>query len=197
LSSPKQWQATFGQLSTSTLVPCRTAPQAVAMTRRREPHQLADGTGTLATAAVAAAAAGLVLAFPVATWWLVGDLSTVPASASPDFAFRPFAIGHGAERAAGAGSALLAAVTMLTLAGATFRHLVDQRWWSVLAPLLAAGFVAGAGWRVMTAGVIGTNFGAGFVVIFGGPVVAALLVAALARAVHLLRRRVTRPTMSL
>lgn len=31
--------------------------------------------------AAAAAALGLVLAVPVATWWLVGDLSTVPVSA--------------------------------------------------------------------------------------------------------------------
>lgn len=55
-------------------------------------------------------------------------------------------------------------------------HLFDARWWSVLVPLMAAGFITGAGWRVMTAGVIGANIGAGLVVLFGSPLVAALLV---------------------
>jgi hypothetical protein len=158
------------------------------MNGRREPGHGAGNTCPVATWAFAAAATELVIAFPVATWWLVGDLSTVPASASPDYAFRPLAIGPGAERAAGIGSALLAASTSLMLAWGTRKRLVDPRWWSVIAPLLAAGVIAGAGWRVMTAGVIGANFGAGFVILAGGPVAAALLVAALVRAIYLWRR---------
>ena len=39
--------------------------------------------------AAAAAALGLVLAVPVATWWLVGDLSTVPVSAGRDYGVCP------------------------------------------------------------------------------------------------------------
>jgi len=39
----------------------------------------------------------------------------------------------------------------------------------------------------MTAGVIGANIGAGFVVMVGGPLIAALLVWAVARSIYLVR----------
>jgi hypothetical protein len=55
----------------------------------------------------------------------------------------------------------------------------------VLIPLLAAGFIAGAGWRVLTAGVVGTNIGAGFVTIIGGPLVVVLVAWALGYALYL------------
>lgn len=75
----------------------------------------------------------------------------------------------------------------------TIRRVLDARWWSVLVPLLAAGFITGAGWRVMTAEVIGANIGAGFVILFGSPVVAALLTWALARSIYLAHRRCHSP----
>ncbi len=153
------------------------------MTGPMRPDHAANRERAAARRAALPACAGLVVAFPVATWWLVGDLSTVPASADPDFAFRPFDIGPAAERAAGVGSVLLAAVTLAILVWFTVRQVFDARWWSVLVPLLAAGFIAGAGWRVMTAGVIGANIGAGFVILFGSPAVAALLAWALARSI--------------
>jgi hypothetical protein len=128
----------------------------------------------------------LVAAIPVATWWLVGDQSTVPPSDDPDYAIHPFNVGLGTERAIGIGSSGLVVITLLALVFATFRHYVHPRWWIVLCPLLVAGFIVGAGWRVMTAGVIGANIGAGFVVIFCGPVVMVLLVWALAFSIHLL-----------
>ena len=134
------------------------------------------------------AAAALVLAFPVATWWLVGDLSTVSASEHPDFAFRPFDVSRATEHAAGLASALLAAVMFLMLVWFTVRHLFNARWWTVLVPLMAAGFITGAGWRVMTAGVIGANIGAGFVIMVGSPLVTALLVWAVARSIYLVHR---------
>jgi uncharacterized membrane protein len=74
----------------------------------------------------------------------------------------------------------------MVLGWATLRRVLDIQWWAMLVPLAAAGFIAGAGWRVMTAGVIGANIGAGFVVFFGGPIVLVLLVWALALAVYLL-----------
>jgi hypothetical protein len=152
-------------------------------------HRLTDSPESLAKWAIVPAAVGLVMAIPIATWWLVGDQSTVPASADPDYAFQPLDIGLGAEHAAGIGSTVLAVVTLMTLVWAARRHHLDIRWWSVLVPLLAAGSIVGSGWRVLTAGVIGANIGAGLVIIFGGPVVAALLIWALARSIHLLHRR--------
>lgn len=100
-----------------------------------------------------AAALGLVLAVPVATWWLVGDLSTVPVSAGRDYAFRPWPIGPAVARAAGAGSLVVGAVVVL--GWAAVRRVVDIRWWAVLVSLAVAGFIAGAGWRVLTAGSSG------------------------------------------
>jgi hypothetical protein len=137
---------------------------------------------------VVPAALGLVLAVPVATWWLVGDLSTVPVSVGRDYAFQPWPIGLAVARVAGAGSLVIGTVAVVVLGRAAARRVLDIRWWAVLVPLAVAGFIAGAGWRVMTAGVIGTNIGAAFVVFFGGPVVLVLLVSALGYAVYLLAR---------
>jgi hypothetical protein len=116
----------------------------------------------------------------------LGDQSTVPPS-DADYAFRPLLIGAGAERAVGIGSVLLVVVALSVLVWATHRHLFGRRWWIVLGLLLAADFIIGSGWRVMTAGVIGANIGAGLVVMFGGPVLVVLLIGALALAVRLWR----------
>ncbi|MGE5136074.1 MAG: hypothetical protein ACM32E_24580 [Gemmatimonadota bacterium] len=129
----------------------------------------------------------LVLAVPVATWWLVGDLSTVPVSVGRDYAFRPWPIGPAAARAAGTGSLAVGGMAVAVLGWAALRRQLAARWWAVLVPLLAAGFIAGAGWRVMTAGVIGANIGAGFVIVFGGPLVLGLVTWALAFSAHLVR----------
>lgn len=56
----------------------------------------------------------------------------------------------------------------------------------MLIPLAVAGVIAGAGWRVLTAGVIGANIGAGLVVFLAGPLVGVLVVWALAFAGYLL-----------
>jgi hypothetical protein len=143
----------------------------------------------LAQWGVVVAAAALVVAFPVATWWLVGDQSTIHVSADADYAFEPFDVSVGAERTAGIGSAALAVAALLTLAWATRRRRFDARWWMVLIPLLAAGLIVGFGWRAMTAGVIGANIGAGLVVLLGGPAVAALLIWAAVYSIRLLHRR--------
>src|SRR5215469_5218615 len=158
------------------------------MIRPTRSLQTADGKRAVARWVALPAAAGLVLALPVATWWLVGDQSTTSASEDPDFAFRPLDVSRGVERVAGRASALLAAVMLLLLVWFTVRHLFDARWWSVLVPLMAAGFITGAGWRVMTAGVIGANIGAGFVIMVGTPLVTALLVWAVARSIYLVHR---------
>jgi hypothetical protein len=75
--------------------------------------QAADGKRAAARWVCLFASAGLVLAFPVATWWLLGDQSTVPASEDPDFAFRPLNVSRGVERAAGLASVVLATVMLL------------------------------------------------------------------------------------
>ena len=133
------------------------------------------------------AGATLLLAVPVMTWWLVGDLSTVPLSSDPDYFIRPFRISPALERVLGWGSVLVAIVAALLLTWASLRKGLDPRWWSVLGPLLLIGVLVGFGWRVFTAGVIGANIGAGLVTFFAGPVIAVLLAWAVFRSVTLLR----------
>lgn len=144
---------------------------------------------SLVRQAPALAALVLLMAVPVATWWLAGDQSTVPVSAAPDYFIKPFNAGPQAERAAGTAALLVCLVTLSMVAWVTARRRVDPRWWGVLVPLLIAGFLVGSGWRVLTAGVIGANIGVGFVIMLGGPTCAVLLLWALTNAIHLLRRQ--------
>jgi hypothetical protein len=122
---------------------------------------------------VLAGAVALVLAVPVAAWWLIGDLYSLPPS--PGWVFRPF---PAAGRAAGRGAVLAAIVAAAWLTWASLRHEFDLRWWSVLGALLPAGILAGFGWRVLTARVDEPDkkvFALGCLILTVGPVVAALL----------------------
>ncbi|PNG16050.1 hypothetical protein, partial [Streptomyces cahuitamycinicus] len=71
----------------------------------------------------------------------------------------------------------------------TLRGAMDRRWWGVLGPLVVLGLMAGVGWRILTAGGIGANIGAGLLIIFGTPVAAGLLLWALAWAFWLATQR--------
>jgi hypothetical protein len=136
---------------------------------------------------VLAGAVALVLAVPVAAWWLIGDrYSTLYPSPISSSVIRPFPISLAAERAAGTGAVLAAIVAATWLTWASLRHGFDLRWWSVLGPLLLAGILAGFGWRVLTARMDGANIGAGCLILSGGPVVAALLGWAVTRSLTLL-----------
>jgi hypothetical protein len=139
------------------------------------------------------AAVLLVLSTPVATWWLIGDQSTVPAGAEPDYAIRPWNISPAAAGTAGITSLLLATAMTVLIARATALRKLDRRWWAVLIPLLVAGILAGAGWRVMTAGGIGANIGAGLYVMFVGPIFAGLVAWAVAATVYLVAHPARRP----
>jgi len=130
-------------------------------------------------------ATALVLATPVAAWWLVGPLNTTPARAELDYAFRPLPIGPVATRAAGIAAATVAVVSLALLIWATAAHRLDVRWWRALTCLVVAGFVVGAGWRVLTAGGIGANFSAGFVIMIGVPLVLILVAWAVGYAIYL------------
>ena len=116
----------------------------------------------------------LVAATPIAVWWLVGDLSTT-AVPDPDYMIHPIPMGAAVERLLGSSAVLLVGVSGAVLLGATWRGRLPARWWGVLVPLLAAGAFCGAGWRVLTAGVVGANIGGGLVLLGGGPIVLTLI----------------------
>ncbi|WP_207892098.1 hypothetical protein [Streptacidiphilus pinicola] len=67
------------------------------------------------------------------------------------------------------------------------RGAFNSRWWWVILPLVAAGTVIGFGERVLTAGVIGANIGAGLVILLGGPAVVGLVLGAVVQALMIRR----------
>jgi len=134
---------------------------------------------------------------PVAVWWAVGDVSAPEATAipDPDYQIHPFDIAPTTERVVGVGAVVLVAVSVGALVIALWSGRMHRLWWPVLLQLSLAGAVCGAGWRVLTAAVIGANIGAGLVILFGGPLVLLMLVTALGRTVELIgqhRQRSTR-----
>ncbi|WP_199827221.1 hypothetical protein [Streptomyces xylophagus] len=136
------------------------------------------------------AATALVAAVPVAVWGLLGRQDVDGFSASElDYAYRPLDISDGTAAVIGVIALLLAGVGGALLVRATRQGELDRRWWEVLAPLMVAGVIVGVGWRVLTAGVLGVNIGAGLTMLFGGPVVAGLSIWALVRGVRLATRR--------
>lgn len=123
---------------------------------------------------VPAAAIVLLLSTPFATWWMTGLLGSDVSD--PDYAVRPLDLPAAAEALLGAGGLGLGLCAAIVLIDAHQRRLFDQRWWFVIGPLLSAGVLAGFCWGVITAPGIGANIGAGFAIIFGTPIIAALLV---------------------
>lgn len=124
----------------------------------------------------------LTVSVPVAVWGLIGqqDATGTPPE-DLDHAVRPWDLPTGLAPLLGGCAVLLAAASGGFLLRATRTGRLDRRWWQVLTPLLVSGAVLGAGWRVLTAGVVGANIGAGFVLLLGGPLVAGLLLWAAAR----------------
>jgi hypothetical protein len=132
----------------------------------------------------AVAAVALVVAMPVATWWLVGDQTdpdfkrrleangdpAIRAGYDPDYMVRPFAIAPAIERTVGVVAVVLVLVAVVLLLLASLTGRLHGGWWAVFGPLSLAGAVCGFGWRVMTAAVSGANIGGGLVLMFGVPV---------------------------
>lgn len=127
---------------------------------------------------------GLCLLGAIATWGLMGPQRTTVNGLRPgvvmtdddyDYALRAPDVDARLERAAGAGALVaiaLAAVAALQVPGPTSSRVGAV---SAVVMALAAGVVVGGGGRILTAGVIGANIGAGLVVLVGTPTAAALL----------------------
>ncbi|MEV2241691.1 hypothetical protein [Micromonospora sp. NPDC049891] len=123
----------------------------------------------------------LLLSTPVVTGWLVGDLTGDAArrlaaeGESLDYAVEPVSLGAVGDRVLVVVASTLMVVSLVLLIRATVTRKVDPRWWFVLVPLVLAGMLTGLAWRIVTAGAIGANIGAGLVVLAGGPVLLVLL----------------------
>jgi hypothetical protein len=88
----------------------------------------------------AVAAVALVVAVPVATWWLLGDQTTPRVKRlrqaspyPPDYAlFRPFEIAPQPNGAAGVVAVALVVVAVVVLVGAWLTGRLHVGWWGVL-----------------------------------------------------------------
>ncbi|MEU6076320.1 hypothetical protein [Micromonospora sp. NPDC047074] len=140
----------------------------------------------------------LVLCVPVASWWLIGDLTGDEArrlaaeGVDLDYAVRPVSLGAAGDRIVGALACVGAVAAFAVLLRAMARRRLDRRWWRVLLPLVAAGVLVGFAWRVLTAGGIGANIGAGLMLMAGGPALAILLTVAAVAALRLRGNRAPR-----
>ena len=139
---------------------------------------------TLSSTSYRLCLAAAVTSLPAAvlvTAWLVGDLSyrgpVDPQSPDLDYAYRALPLPAGLYTMAGI-------VGLLVLVPAASIAARRPGFGPVLTCLVGAGVLTGFTYRVMTAGVIGANIGAGLAVIIGGPLLLALLVTGTALAVR-------------
>jgi hypothetical protein len=124
-----------------------------------------------------AAAVCLVVVAPVIPWWIIGDQS-IPGRNHDDLNYMiepSILLPPWVEHTLGLTSAMVALASVRVLTHAVRQQRLDPRWCVVLAPFVLAGLMLGAGWRVVTAGVLGANIGGGLLVMFGGPVVLVLM----------------------
>ena len=129
---------------------------------------------------VAAAVVSSSATVPVAAW-LVGDLSyqgpVDPRFPYLDYLYRPFPLSAAAH-------AVAATIGLLVLLPAAVTAASKPGLRLALVCLIGAGALTGLLYRTMTAGVIGANIGAGLAMMFGGPLLLALLVAGAVLAVR-------------
>lgn len=113
--------------------------------------------------------------------WLVGDLSyqgpVDPGFPGLDHAYPPLPLAADTYTAAG----VVGLLVLLAAAGIAAR---TSGFALVLACFVGAGALVGLMYRVMTAGVIGANIGAGLALMIGGPLLVALVVTGTALAVR-------------
>jgi hypothetical protein len=134
------------------------------------------------------AAVALVLATPVATWFLVGDLSATRFD-DLDYLWRAPDLPAAMDLVVGVLAALVVVASATVLAVALRRGQVRRQWSATVVLLCAAGAVLGYAGRVVSAGVIGANIGGGMMIVLAGPLVLALVVAAAWNAWYESRRR--------
>lgn len=134
----------------------------------------------------AAACIGLVLATPVAAWWLM-DLLAEDLD-DPDYFIRPLEIDPTLKLVIGITAVALAVGAVLELAVFEPARSLVERWWSVMCPLLIVGMISGGGWAILTAPSIGANIGAGVFLLTAPPVVLALVIWAGVSSYRVLRR---------
>lgn len=121
----------------------------------------------------------LVLACPVAVWYLIGDLSESPLPpAQSDYLMRPVSLPGWVENTAGIVAIVLILACVALLYRQRTRGLTTPRTWITIALLILAGMITGFAERVITAAGIGANIGGGFMILVALPGAAILVLSA-------------------
>jgi hypothetical protein len=125
----------------------------------------------------------IVVSMPVAAWWLIGDMSEVSLQGRypPDYILRAPEIPGWIVTFLGAMAVLATVVCTGSLVRSVLRGTLDQRWMSAVGRLALAGLLMAAIGRVFTAGTHGANISAGLAMMFGPPIVIALVGTSLLR----------------
>ena len=129
------------------------------------------------------AALTLIVASPLATWWVIGINPAYAKSNDPsinpddwDYLIKPPKIDPTLERLTGITAATIAVAALVVLIGNAKKGRIDWRWRGPILAMALVGVILGIAARVMTAAVIGANIGGGLMILFGTPVVLALLI---------------------
>lgn len=121
--------------------------------------------------------AGIALATPFLVWFAIGDRSfRGTGGVGLSHGYGPYQVGPESGYIVGGTAVVVAAASLAALVIRSRHGAADKRTWAVVAALAMAGAVAAAGWRVMTAGGVGANIGAGFVLLLAPMLIAGLLV---------------------
>lgn len=121
----------------------------------------------------------LVLAFPVAIWFLIGDMSTSPLPPSQsDYLVRPLPIAGWVESTAGIAAIIVVVASGVLLYRERKRGSVSHRVWIAVALLIPAGLIISFAGRIITAGVIGANIGGAMMFAVALPIAGILIIAA-------------------
>ncbi|MFD5555803.1 hypothetical protein ACFWIA_18430 [Streptomyces sp. NPDC127068] len=132
------------------------------------------------------AGAALVTGAPLVLWGLMGQQNE-PGSVQSELThvMEPIRALEGWATGLGLVALVVTGACALHLLRATLSGAWDPRRWYVLLPLAAAGLVVAWSHRVLTAGTVDANIGAGLAVFFGAPAVTGLLFWALVQAIRL------------
>ena len=129
----------------------------------------------LTSPVLTAASAVLVLATPVAVWWMTNSVTHQPLK-DPDYAVRPLEIDPAIKVGLTVAAVVLALFSLAILELARRHQRLSEEWWGVLGPLVAVGAICGGTYSMLTAPVIGANIGAGLASFVVPPAVIGLLV---------------------
>ena len=134
-----------------------------------------------------------VAALPAA-WWLIGDQSSdMPPGAKLDYYLGPWRFPAALETTAGVLGLLIAVVAVAVLLHAGRSGTWDPRWQTVVSTLTVVTVLLAVGLRILTAGGIGANIGAGMALLGLFPIAGLLLALAAYRIWTILRPGRTRP----